>query len=67
VAELSPSARIFLGQARSHAFGLEAVAQDLEHAGLSAIATRAQVLSIRSMADKFEAAEQARLSKEEKK
>lgn len=54
MSEIPPAVKTVLSQQRSLAFGLEAVALDMERMGLSAVVTRAQIKVLHEIADKTE-------------
>lgn len=59
MAKIDPRSRTWIASMRTHAYGLQAVAQDLEAAGISAIATRAQAAILLSSVAAFEERERS--------
>lgn len=57
--DLPGSVRVALANWRSQATNLDAVATDMEHAGIPAPGTRQQAETLRQLADEFEASELA--------
>lgn len=55
---IDPMARIVIAGWRGQAIALDAIASDMERAGIAAIGTRAQAQTLRERADEHERGEQ---------